>query len=145
MKFATKTLILGLVMIGGIALAEIKATDPDVIARQTLMDGNGAALGALGAMAKGDKPFDAVAAEAAKQALIASAADTAAKFKTNAVDAASKAKPEVWTNWTDFVENADGLGKAAAALDTTSLDTVKAGLGAIGGACKACHTEFKAS
>jgi cytochrome c556 len=145
MKFATKTLILGLVMMGGIALAQTKATDPDVIARQTLMDGNGAAMGVLGGMAKGEKPFDAAAAEAAKQSLIANAADIAAKFKTNAADPASHAKPEVWTSWDEFTADADSLGKAAAALDTTSLDSVKAGLGAIGGTCKDCHTEFKAS
>jgi cytochrome c556 len=145
MKFATKTLILGLVMVGGIALAQSKATDPDVHARQTLMDGNGGAMGALGGMAKGEKEFDAAAAEAAKQTLIANAADIANKFKNNASDPESKAKAEIWANWEEFSGYADNLGKAAAALDASSLDGVKAGIGAIGGACKECHTEFKAS
>ncbi len=145
MKFATKTLILGLVMVGGIALAQSKATDPDVHARQTLMDGNGGAMGALGGMAKGEKEFDAVAAEAAKQTLIANAAEIANKFKNNASDPESKAKAEIWANWDEFSGYADNLGKAAAALDASSLDGVKAGIGAIGGACKECHTEFKAS
>ncbi len=145
MKFATKTLILGLVMVGGIALAQSKATDPDVHARQTLMDGNGGAMGALGGMAKGEKEFDAAAAEAAKQTLIANAAEIANKFKNNASDPESKAKAEIWANWDEFSGYADNLGKAAAALDASSLDGVKAGIGAIGGACKECHTEFKAS
>ena len=145
MKFATKTLILGLVMVGGIALAQSKATDPDVHARQTLMDGNGGAMGALGGMAKGEKEFDAVAAEAAKQTLIANAAEIANKFKNNASDPESKAKAEIWANWDEFSGYADNLGKAAAALDASSLDGVKAGIGAIGGACNECHTEFKAS
>lgn len=145
MKFATKTLILGLVMVGGIALAQSKATDPDVHARQTLMDGNGGAMGTLGGMAKGEKEFDAVAAEAAKQTLIANAAEIANKFKNNASDPESKAKAEIWANWDEFSGYADNLGKAAAALDASSLDGVKAGIGAIGGACKECHTEFKAS
>ena len=145
MKFATKTLILGLVMVGGIALAQSKATDPDVNARQTLMQGNGGAAGALGGMAKGEKEFDAAAAEVAKQTLIANAADIAAKFTNNASDPENRAKPDVWTNWEDFAAKADALGKAAAALDASSLDGVKAGLGAIGGACKDCHTAYKAS
>ena len=145
MKFATKTLILGLVMVGGIALAQSKATDPDVHARQTLMDGNGGAMGTLSGMAKGEKEFDAVAAEAAKQTLIANAAEIANKFKNNASDPESKAKAEIWANWDEFSGYADNLGKAAAALDASSLDGVKAGIGAIGGACKECHTEFKAS
>jgi cytochrome c556 len=31
----------------------------------------------------------------------------------------------------------------AEALDTTSLESVQAGMGGIGGACKACHTAYK--
>ena len=143
MKTFTKTLILGLVMVGGIAFAA--ASDPDVKARQMLMGANGAAMKTLGGMAKGEIAFDAAAAEAAKAALIADAADTPAKFKTNAADPASKAKPDVWTNWDDFVIKANGLGTAAAALDVTSLDGLKAGLGAVGGACGACHQVYKAS
>jgi cytochrome c556 len=58
MKFATKTLIVGLVMAGGIAFAESKATDPDVHARQNLMQSNGAQAGVLGGMAGGKTAFD---------------------------------------------------------------------------------------
>jgi cytochrome c556 len=145
MKTVTKTLVLGLVLMGGIALAQSKAVDPDVNARQTLMQANGAAMGALGAMAKGEKPFDAAVAEAAKAKLIADAAATPAAFQNNASDPENRSKPEVWTNWDDFVSDAAALGKAAEAMDATSLDGVKAGLGAIGGACKDCHTEYKAS
>jgi len=143
MKTLTKTLILGLVMVGGIAFAE--ASDPTVKARQELMDANGGAMKVLGGMAKGEVAFDAAAAEAAKATLIAAAADTAATFKDQATDPASHAKPEIWTTWDDFTAKADALGTAAAALDTTSLDGVKAGLGAVGGACGACHQAYKAS
>ena len=144
MKFTTKILILGLVMAGGIALAG-NATDPDVKARQALMDANGGAAKTLGGMADGTVAFDATAAAAAKAALVADAADIPAKFANNASDPASHAKPEIWTAMDDFKAKAGDLGKAAAALDTSSLDGVKAGLGAIGGACKACHTAYKAS
>lgn len=145
MKFAVKTLVLGLVMMGGIALAQSKAADPDVNARQTLMQGNGGAMGLLAGMAKGEKEFDAAAAAAARQTLITNAAGIAAAFKNNASDPENRAKPEVWSNWDDFLVDAAALGTAAAALDASSLDGVKAGLGAIGGACKECHTEYKAS
>ncbi len=145
MKFATKTLVLGLIMVGGIALAQSKAADPDVNARQTLMQGNGGAAGLLGAMIKGEKEFDAAAAEAAKQTLITNAADIPTKFANNAADPEAHAKPEVWTNLEDFAAKAAALGTAAAALDATSLDGIKAGMGAIGGACKDCHMTYKAS
>ena len=145
MKFLTKTLIAGLIMVGGIAFAQSKATDPDVHARQTLMDTNGAAAGVLGGMASGKTAFDATAAAAAKAQLIANAADIPVKFKPQATDPESHAKAEIWTSWDDFAAKAADLGKAAEALDVTSLDGVKAGMGAIGGACKACHTTYKAS
>lgn len=145
MKFVTKTLILGLVMAGGIALAQSKAADPDVNARQTMMQGNGSAMKTLGGMAKGEIAFDAAAAAAAKATLVANSADTTAKFTANASDPESRAKAEIWTNWDDFATKAADLGKAAAALDTSSLDGVKAGLRAVGGACRACHTAYKAS
>ncbi len=145
MKIVTKSLILGLIMVGGVALAQSKATDPDVNARQTLMGNNGGAMKVLVGMAKGQAEFDAAAAEAAKATLLADSAEIAAKFTNNASDPASKAKPEIWTNWDDFVAKAGGLTAAAEAMDTSSLDGVKAGVAAIGGACGACHTPYKAS
>lgn len=145
MKFTGKILVLGLIVAGGIALADSAATDPDVKARQALMDANGGAMKVLGDMAGGKVAFDATAAAAAKASLVADAADIPVKFKNNAVDPASHAKPDVWTAWDDFAAKAGDLGKASAALDTSSLDGVKAGLGAIGGTCKACHTAYKAS
>ena len=145
MKFLTKTLVAGLIMASGIAFAESKATDPDVKARQNLMQSNGAAAGVLAGMASGKAAFDATAAAAAQAALIANAADIPVKFKASATDPESHAKPEIWTSWDEFAAKAADLGKAAAALDATSLAGVQAGMGAIGGACKACHTTYKAS
>lgn len=143
MKFASKTFVAGLILVGSVAFAEVVATDPDVIARKDLMRSNGASIKTLSAMASGDAAFDAAAAGVAKAQLVANAADIPVKFKNNAVDPASAAKPDVWTNWDDFVAKAGDLGTAAAALDTSSLDALKAGVGAVGGACKACHSTYK--
>ena len=145
MKLITKTLVIGLIMAGGIAFAQSKATDPDVKARQTLMDGNGGAMKVLVGMAKGEVAFDATAAAAAKAALVKNAAGITAAFKTNATDPENHAKPEIWTSWDDFTAKAKGLADASAALDTSSLDGVKAGLDGVGGACGACHKAYKAS
>lgn len=144
MKFTSKILVLGLLMAGGVALAE-GATDPDVKARQEVMDANGAAAKTLGGMASGKIAFDAAAAQAAKESLIADAKKIPEVFKNQATDPASKAKPDIWTSWTDFTAKAEDLGKAAEAMDASSLDGVKAGMGAVGGTCKACHTAYKAS
>lgn len=142
MKLLSKTVFLGLVMVGGMALAAA-ATDPDVKARQTLMDQNAAAMKVLGGMAKGDVAFDAAAAEAAKQQLIKDAAGIEAAWAKNATDPESKSKPEIWTNMADYLTKAGAFGTAAAALDTSSLDGVRAGLDAIGGSCGGCHKAYK--
>ena len=144
MKFAAKLMVLGAILAGGVAFAE-GANDPEVKARQELMDHNGGAMKTLGEMAEGKVAFDAAAAEEAKKALTEGAAGIEEAWKNNATDPASKSKPEIWTAWDDFVAKAGDLGKAAEALDTTSAETIGAGLGAIGGACKACHTAYKAS
>ena len=145
MNLKTKTLILGLIMVGGMALSQAKATDPDAHARQVLMDGNGGAMKTLGDMAKGDVAFDAAAAAAAKATLVSGAGNIPTAFAKETTDPASHAKPEIWASMDDFKAKAGDLGKAAAALDTTSLDSLKAGLGNIGGACGACHKAYKAS
>lgn len=143
MKFSTKAFAIGLTLIAGVAFAETAATDADVIARQALMKSFGGAAKTLGGMAGGDVAFDAAAAEAAKAVLVAGAADIPVKFEKNAVDPGSKANAAVWTNWNDYLVKAKGLGDAAAALDATTIEGVQAGMGGVGGACKACHTAYK--
>jgi cytochrome c556 len=114
-----------------------------VEARQTHMKGYGAALGVLGKMAQGEVAYDAAAAEAAKATLIATSMDIEAKFTVNAADPESKAKPEIWTNWADYLVKAKALTDAATALDTSSIETIGAGMGAIGGTCKDCHGAYQ--
>lgn len=123
--------------------AEGEAQDPTVKARMELMEGIGAAAKTLGGMAGDKAPFDAAAAEAAKAAMIAAAAEIPAKFEPQASDPASEAKPEIWTSWDDFAAKGAALKTAAEAMDATTLEGVKAGMGAIGGTCKACHSAYR--
>ena len=144
MKLSPQSVFLALILVGGVALAE-GAVDPDVKARQDLMAASGAAMKTLGGMASAKIAFDTTAAEAAKQVLIANAAGTLVVFKNQASDPAGHASNSIWTAWDDFSAKAGDMGTAAAALDTTSAESVAAGLGAIGGTCKACHTAYKGS
>lgn len=143
MKFATKGLIAGLVLVAGVAIAKEGVQDPTVKARMDLMGTIGMNTKALGDMAGGKADFDAAKAQAAKDAIVAASAEIAAKFEPQATDPVAEAKPEIWTNWDDFVAKAGALNAAATALDASSLDGVKAGMGGIGGACKACHTDYR--
>jgi cytochrome c556 len=143
MRTFAKTLCISALLMTGAAFAAVTATDPDVIARKDLMKTIGGAAKTLGGMASGEVAHDAAAAEAAKQAMIAAAAEIEAKFTNNAADPASEAKPEVWTNWNDFLAKVKALGDAAGALDVASAESIGAGMGAIGGTCKACHTDYR--
>lgn len=144
MKAFAKILIVAAVLTTGAVHADdIAATNPDVIARKELMKAMGGAAKTLGGMASGEVAHDAAAAEAARQTLIASAGEIGAKFTNNAEDPASEAKPEVWTNWDDFLAKGKALGDAAAALDVASAASIGAGMGGVGGACKACHSDYR--
>jgi cytochrome c556 len=142
MKLMQKTLMLGLVFAGGMAMAQ-DAKDPTVVAWKALMMQNAGAAKTLGGMASGKIAFDKAAADAAKAALIADSKATPAAFQTEASDPASRALPAIWTNWDDFVAKAGGLSAAAEALDTSSAETIAAGMEAIGGACGACHKSYQ--
>lgn len=142
MKFVTKAFVAGL-MLTATAVFAAKSTDPDAKARQTLMDTIGMNTGILGNMAVGKAEFDAVKAGTAKAAIITASGLIAATFEPQGTDAESKAKPEIWTNWEDFLAKANGLTKAATALDATNMEGVQAGMAGLGGACKDCHTKYR--
>ena len=143
MKFA-KALIISAVLSAGAAFAEEERTDPNAIARGELMTLIGKNTGILGDMAGGKAAYDAAAAEGAKAAIVEAAGKIEATFKDQgAADPASQAKPEVWTNWDEFLADAKKLQDAAGAMDVASVETIGAGMGALGGACKDCHTEFR--
>lgn len=143
MKLMTKGLIAGLILVAGVAIAKEGVQDPTVKARMDLMGTIGMNTKILGDMATDRTAFDAAAAQAAQAALVAASADIAAKFEPQATDPVAEAKPEIWTNWDDFVAKGEALNAAAVALDPSSLDGVKAGMGAIGGTCRDCHSLYR--
>lgn len=144
MKFV-KAVVIGAVLMSGAAYAKGDRTDPNAKARSDLMRVVGKNTGILGDMAGGKAAYDAAGAEAAKAAIVEAAGQIETAFKEQgAADPASEAKPEIWANWEDFLVDAKALGDAAGAMDVSSVETIGAGMGALGGACKDCHTEFRA-
>ncbi len=143
MQLMTKSLIVALVLVAGVAVAKEGVQDPTVKARMDLMSTIGMNTKVLGDMAGAKTAFDAAAAQNAKEALVAASAQIAAKFEPQATDPVSEAKPEIWANWDAFVTKAGALNAAATAMDASSLDAIKAGMGAIGGACKDCHSTYR--
>jgi cytochrome c556 len=142
MRFLTKS-VLAVGMFAASVVIAAEATEPNAKARQELMDGIAGSAKVLGQMAKGEVAFDAAAAEAAKAALVAAAADIPAKFETQSEDPKSKAKAEIWTNWDDFVAKAGALKAAAEALDASTVEGIQSGMGAVGGSCGGCHKAYQ--
>jgi len=139
-----KAFTIGAILAAGAAFAQQDRTDPNAIARSDLMKTVGMNTGILGNMASGKEAFDAAKAEGAKAALIEASARIEATFmEQGGADPASEAKAEIWANWADFLAKATALNTAATAIDVASVETIGAGMGAIGGSCRDCHTTFR--
>lgn len=139
-----KAFAIGAVLAAGAAFAQEEPTEPNAVAREALMKVQGMNAGILGNMASGKDPYDPAKAEAAKAALIDSAIKVETVFaEPGAPDPASKVKPEIWTNWEDFLVKANALTVAATALDTSSPETIGAGMAAVGASCSGCHQAYR--
>ncbi len=139
----TKIAMLSVLLAAGAAYAD-ERTDPNAKMREEVMEEIGDAMKTLGGMAKGEVAYDAAAAEAAKAKIVEEAGAIATEFATQGeADPASEAKPEIWTSWDDFLKKADALKAAASAADVSSAEAIGASLGALGGACKDCHTTYR--
>lgn len=143
MKVIARTAAIALLAFAGAAYAKDEVKDPQVKLRVETMDSIVAQVKTLGDMAAGKVAFDAAAAAAAKATLVEKAGAIHTVFEPQATDPASKAKPDIWSNWGDFIEKAAALKSAATSLDPSSLDGLRAGMGAVGGACKGCHQTYR--
>lgn len=150
-SFRTLTIAVAIAAVGASALAQTPS-DQAVNARKSLMHVMAFNLGQLGAMAKGQMPYDAKAAQAAAGniAKLATIDQAALWMKGTDHDAYPKshALPAIWQNEPDFLAGFAKLASAAGAAEKTvggGADTLKAALGQIGGACGACHKTYRAS
>jgi cytochrome c556 len=114
-----------------------------VKARMDAMKEIGSAMKVLGTMAKGAVEFDAVAAQAAVDAVADQSAMVPVLFEAQETDPMSEAKPEIWANWDDFVAKSNALNAAATSVSITDASSIPAALGAMGGSCKDCHTDYR--
>lgn len=141
-----------LLVVGALLLSvgAVSAQQEIVKERQTLMKSNGRALGGtLSAMAKGDKPYDQAAVEAALTVLD----ETAKKLPTLFPDSTKGLKaegdystsPKVWEDKAGFDAHIVTFTKAVtdAKAKIKDLDSLKANVGGIGKACGGCHETFR--
>ena len=106
-------------------------------------------IGPIAAMVKGEIPYDPEAVVMRADRLAELAPMIAEGFPPDSqAGAPTKAKAEIWQNMDDFRAKAAALEQAtrkfAATARSGDLKQVAAGLGEVGGACKACHEKYRA-
>lgn len=131
-------------------LATAQEVDPNVHARQSLMDLYAYNLGVLGGMAQGRMEYDSeLAAEAAESLHYLTMSVTERMWpegSDNASMQGTRALPAIWTDGEGFEEREDALIAAAEAMSTaagTDLASLQGAMGALGQACGACHQTYR--
>ena len=99
----------------------------------------------LSLMLKGQVDFDLVSAKSAIQNIEKLAAKTPTLFEIEAVDPHAEAKPEIWSNYEDFVEKALTLQTVATAASRSlvSEEGLKDVIMSMGKTCKSCHSLYR--
>ncbi|MEO0402017.1 MAG: cytochrome c, partial [Pseudomonadota bacterium] len=126
------------------------ALDGAIKARNAQMSMISYHTGLLGAMAKGETPYDAASATAAAEnlAMAASMNRVVLWLEGSEQGAApgSRAKAEIWTDAAGFEEKAVALETAAATMVSaagTDLESLRAAMGGIGASCGDCHKAYR--
>ena len=124
--------------------------NPAVKARQSHMQLYAHNLGILGGMAQGKVDYDAEAAAAAASNLSTLVTLDQSSYwpagTDNATIEGTKALPSIWTDFDGVMEASAGMGEAVAAMDVvagTDLASLQGAMQALGGACSACHREYR--
>lgn len=131
------------------AAAQFQKPEDAIKYRQSALTVMANHFGRVAAMAKGSVPFDAKAAQdnAAVVVMMSKLPWTAFGPGTDK-GMPTRAKAEIWKEQAKFKDLQNKMEaeaeKFAAATKSGNLDTIKAAVGPLGSACKACHDDFRA-
>jgi cytochrome c556 len=131
------------------AAAQFQKPEDAIKYRQSALTVMANHFGRIGAMAQGRVPFDAkVAADNAQIVVTMSKLPWAAFGEGTDKGLPTRAKPEIWKDSARVKDLASKMmaeaEKLEAATKTGNLDAVKAAVGSLSGACKACHDDYRA-
>lgn len=153
MKPTLRTLTLALAAAGGIALslqatAHLNDKEPMQSYRQSYFTLLAMNFGPIGAMLKDEMPWDDARVKMLADELAALASmDVSRAFGPGSDKGTTRAKPEIWENQEDFAAKLADMQEAVAGLQAAAASGDRAAIGeaagATGGACKACHDEYK--
>ena len=129
-----------------LAFAMTTASADPIADREAYMKENGRLVGAVAAVVKGEKPFDAAEVLASLEALNAHAQEFDAAKLFPAGSEGEEASPAIWTDQAGFEAAATKFKDATAAAVTAApqhVDALRATVGEIGGSCSGCHKAFR--
>ena len=139
---AVAVLVAGL----GVGIAIAAQEDGTHEARSALMKKVGGAAGAMAAIAKGEKPYDAEVVKASLTTIAETAKVFPDQFKPGTETGDKAASPKIWEDHADFKARAAKLSTDADKL-LAQLPTDAAGVGtamkALGANCGGCHEKFR--
>lgn len=140
---SSRTAVIGLVAVIGVTGTAFAGPIED---RQANMKNVGKAMGALAAIAKKEAPFDAGVVNTNATSLGDNVKQAKAHFPDGSAtgDKETWAKAEIWQNKADFDAKADKAVEAAMQMASVTAEAnFGAAMGALGAACKACHTDYR--
>jgi cytochrome c556 len=129
------------------ARAQFAKVEDAVKYRQSVLTVMANHFGRVGAVVKGEKPYDKAAVEADVAVIEMMAKLPWSAFPPGSDTPNDKAKPEIWQEPAKFKESSDKLqadvAKLSAAAKSGDLNAIKTAFGATGQTCKACHDKFR--
>jgi cytochrome c556 len=138
---------MGLVLPCASAQAQFARLNDAVKYRQAAFQVMSTHVQRIGAMAKGDAPFDKPAAEAQAAIIELLSRQLSSAFPPGSDMAPSKAKPEVWQDAAQFKTHGDQLQSASSKLSGAArsgdLIALKAAFNTLSQTCKACHDGYR--
>ena len=132
----------------GIAFGSVAAADGTHDSRIALMKKIGGSAGAMAAIAKGEKPYDAETVKTALTTIAATAKVFPDQFKPGSDTNDEGASPKIWENMDDFKAHAAKLSSdAETALAQLPADPAAVGatLNTLGANCGGCHKAYRLS
>ena len=105
-------------------------------------------FGPIGAMVKGEMPWDDARVKMLADELAAlSSMDVSRAFGPGSDKGTTRAKPGIWENQDDFAAKLADMQEAIAGLQAAATsgdrEAITEATGSTGQACKACHDEYK--
>jgi cytochrome c556 len=129
------------------AQAQFAKVEDAVKYRQSAFSLMGAHMGRVGAVVKGEKPYDKAAVEGDVAVIEMMSKLPWTAFPQGSDLQNSKAKPEIWKEQDKFKAGAEKMQQEVARLSEAAKsgdqNAIKTAFGAVGQSCKSCHDNYR--